>query len=92
MDTIPHQTSRSDMIETEQDNDRRQQTDRRRESGRREADQQHPEQSFQLDRIKNAQTEEHFGNDSRNRETTLKSRPVVHALSEDEIRFLLDDD
>ena len=78
MSTPPHQTSRSDMDATARSNDRRQKTDRRRESGRREADQ--------------PQAEEHFGNNSHNRETTLKNRPVVHALSEDEIRFLLDDD
>lgn len=65
------------MDATARSNDRRQQTDRRRESGRREADQ--------------PQTE-HFGDSSHNREANVKSRPVVHALSENEIRFLLDDE
>lgn len=90
MSTLPHQALPSDMDRTTQGDERRHQTDRRRGSHRRETDQQHPKRSFQLDGDTNAQTEEH-GNNAHNRGAILNSRPVVHALSEDEIRFLLDD-
>jgi len=61
-------------------------------SGRRESDQRNPEESFQLDRLKNEQAEKQSANNARNRETTVKSRPVAQVLSEDEIRFLLGDE
>lgn len=92
MSTPPQQTSRSNLIESRQGTDRRKQADRRHQSGRRETDQQHPEQSFQPDSGNNAQAEEQSGNNTYNRRTILTSRPAVHALSEDEIRFLLDDE
>ena len=92
MSTLSHQTSRSDMNERAQDSDRRQQPDRRRGGRRRETDQQNAEESFQLDRIKNEQSQEHSGKKSSNRETPVKSRPFTQTLSEDEVRFLLDDD
>ena len=90
MSTLPHQALPSDMDRTTQGDERRQQTDRRRGSHRRETDQQYPERSSQTDGVTKAQAEEH-GNHAQNRGTILNSRPVVHALSEDEIRFLLDD-
>ena len=90
MSTLPHQNLPSDMNSTTQSDERRQRTDRRRGNCRRETDQQHPERSFQPDGVTRAQTEEH-GNHAQNRAAILNSRPVVHALSEDEIRFLLDD-
>lgn len=89
MSTLPHQALPSDMNRTTQGDERRQQTDRRRESYRRETDQQQPKRLFQLDEDTNAQTEEH-GNNAHNRGAILNTRPAVHALSEDEIRFLLD--
>ncbi len=92
MSTPPHQTSHSDMNETAQGTDRRRQKDRRRVSGRRESDQQNPEESFQLDRLKNELEQKRAAKNSYPRETTVKSRPVAQVLSEDEIRFLLEDD
>ncbi|MGE4442306.1 MAG: hypothetical protein AB7D27_12580 [Desulfomicrobium sp.] len=68
------------MDETAQSDDRRQQRDRRRVSGRRETDQ-HLEEAFQQ-----AQNNAYRGRKTRN------AKPVTHALSEDEIRFLLCDD
>jgi len=91
MSTSPHQNSSSDMNRTTQSNERRQQTDRRRGNSRRETDRQHPEQYLQLEIESNAQTEEQSGNTARNRRKISNNRPVVQALSEDEIRFLLDD-
>jgi hypothetical protein len=77
------------MNRTTQSDERRQQADRRRGSYRRETDQQHPERSFQIYGDTNAQAEEHRNN-AQNRAAIFNSRPVVHALSEDEIRFILD--
>ena len=88
MSTSPHQNSSSDMNRTTQGNERRQQTDRRRGNSRRETDR---EQYLQLELESNAQTEELSGNTARNRRKISNNRPVVQALSEDEIRFLLDD-
>jgi hypothetical protein len=82
MNTPPPQTLRADMSPSTRGNDRRQQTDRRRVSGRRETDQEQPEESFQRD----------GDNDAHRRKTILNSRPAGRAISDDEIRFLLDDD
>ena len=80
------------MNGTTQSNERRQQTDRRRGNNRRETDRQHPEPSFQLDKESYAQAEEQSRNNARNRRKSSNNRPVVQALSENEIRFLLNDD
>jgi len=79
------------MNERAQDNDRRQQPDRRRGGRRRETDHQNAEESFQLDKMKKELSEEHSGKKSSNRETPVKSRALTQPLSEDEVRFLLDD-
>lgn len=71
--------------------DRRQQPDRRHEDCRREADRQHPERPS-LDDGGDAQAEGRSGDSARRRRATSNSRPVAHTLSEDEIRFLLDDE
>ena len=101
MSTLPQQTPRPDTNGQRQctdhrrktDNgitqsaDRRQQPDRRRLSGRRASD-----PSFQMERGKNAPAGERGGSTSQARETAAKSRLAAHVLSEDEVRFLLDDD
>lgn len=70
--------------------DRRKQTDRRHLIGRRASDRQHPNLSFQNERIKNAPAEMQADNKSQLNEIAAKSRSAAQVLSEDEIRFLLD--
>lgn len=79
------------MDETAQSDDRRQQRDRRRVSGRRETDQ-HLEEAFQQAGISNGQAEQQAQNNAYRGRKTRNAKPVAHALSEDEIRFLLCDD
>jgi len=85
------QASSPDPDRRTRSGDRRQQQDRRHGERRREADRQHPERPFPADED-TTQAEGQSGGSARRRGTTLNSRPVAHALSEDEIRFLLDDD
>lgn len=71
--------------------DRRQQTDRRRRDGRREEDR-FSAPSSQGNGNAKAQPEEKFGNNTLKSARNFISKPAAHALSEDELRFLLDDD
>jgi len=90
MKTPPPQSLRADMSPATRGDDRRQQTDRRRVSGRRETDQQ-PEESFRLDGIQNEQANKQSAITSHHRGATVKSWPATQILTEDEIKFILND-
>lgn len=91
MSTPSQQTSHSEMNRRSQSSDRRQQPDRRHGDCRREMDRQ-PERLSKGSGGPSAQSAEKSVITTRNGGTVFISRPVAHALSEDELRCLLDHD